>query len=60
LKDHGFYILMSYGVFACVVLIELYALRRHRRRAIEEARQMEEGLHMKADGNPNAKARHPS
>jgi len=60
LKDHSFFILMSYGVFALVVLIELYALRRHRRRAIEEAKQMEAGMHRQAEGNSHARELDPS
>jgi heme exporter protein CcmD len=51
LKDHGFYILMSYGVFALVVLIELYALRMQRRRVLEEAKRMEEGMDVAPDGS---------
>jgi len=44
MKDHSFYILMSYGAFALVLVIELYALRIQRNRAVDEARQMSEAI----------------
>ena len=42
---------MSYGVFALVVLIELYALRMQRLRVLEEAKRMEEGMDVAPDGS---------
>lgn len=52
MKDHSFYILMSYGVFALVLVIELYALRVQRNRVLHEAGQMSEAMH----AGPHSKA----
>jgi heme exporter protein CcmD len=60
LKDHGFYILMSYGVFAGVVLIELYALHRQRKRVLEEAERMEAGIDSTPEGRSDVSQREPS
>jgi heme exporter protein CcmD len=35
---HGFYVAWSYAIAALVVVVELAALRRRRRQALEEAR----------------------
>lgn len=42
MSDHGFYIASSYGVFALALVIELWVLRRHRARALEQARTARE------------------
>ena len=38
MSDHGFYIASSYGALALALVIELWVLRRHRARALEQAR----------------------
>ena len=38
MSEHGFYIASSYGVLALALVVELWALRRHRVRALEQAR----------------------
>jgi len=52
-KDHSFYILMSYGAFALVLLIELYALRMQRTRAVKEAKRMDESMDSTRDAEVN-------
>ena len=51
---------MSYGVFAGVVLIELYALHRQRKRVLEEAERMEAGIDSKPEGRSDVSQRVPS
>lgn len=51
---------MSYGVFAGVVLIELYALHRQRKRVLEEAELMEAGIDSKPEGRSDVSQREPS
>ncbi|NDI23647.1 MAG: heme exporter protein CcmD, partial [Betaproteobacteria bacterium] len=53
MKDHSFYILMSYGAFALVLLIELYALRMQRTRAVKEAKRMDESMDSTRDAEVN-------
>ena len=60
MKDHSFYILMSYGVSAGVVLIELYALLRQRKRVLEEAERMEAGIDSKPEERSDVSQREPS
>ncbi|MEN9513496.1 MAG: hypothetical protein RL585_1278 [Pseudomonadota bacterium] len=51
---------MSYGVFAGVVLIELYALHRQRKRVLEEAERMEAGIDSTPEGRSDVSQREPS
>ena len=43
MSDHGYYIASSYGVLALALVVELWALKRHRARALEQARTARDG-----------------
>ena len=42
MRDPTFYIVGAYGMTALAIVLELIWLRRHRKRAIERARQIAE------------------
>jgi heme exporter protein CcmD len=43
MSDHVFYIACSYGALALAVVVEVWLLRRHRRAAIDRAREADSG-----------------